>query len=161
MRFSSTLTLLTWKSQTRACMIPSPSWLMWKELRKSVGGKKKKRLLFLLISAFFGINVDICGVFFVGFVAVMCGGSVPPPVLSYHSLMVLHFTSDSSVARRGFRAAVTFISHAGVCGPRFVDDSHRLTAATSQQKSLSWILDLSAVAITAVSLANKLAKLTS
>uniref|UniRef100_A0A3B5K291 Ovochymase 2 n=1 Tax=Takifugu rubripes TaxID=31033 RepID=A0A3B5K291_TAKRU len=46
-------------------------------------------------------------------IAVLCGTSVPPPVLSYHSLMVLHFSSDSSVARQGFRAAVTFISHAG------------------------------------------------
>eukprot|EP00066_Takifugu_rubripes_P016003 XP_011605269.1 PREDICTED: zinc metalloproteinase nas-39-like [Takifugu rubripes] len=45
-------------------------------------------------------------------IAVLCGTSVPPPVLSYHSLMVLHFSSDSSVARQGFRAAVTFISHA-------------------------------------------------
>lgn len=60
-----------------------------------------------------GVNFDICVNVFVVFVAVLCGSSVPPPVLSYHSLMVLHFTSDSSVARRGFRAAVTFISHAG------------------------------------------------
>lgn len=58
-----------------------------------------------------GIKVGICVV--VVFVAVMCGGSVPPPVLSYHSLMVLHFVSDSSVARRGFHATVAFISHAG------------------------------------------------
>lgn len=127
---------------------------------EEIGRREKKNdfsfCSFLLFWTFVGFFVVV-----VGFVAVMCGGSVPPPVLSYHSLMVLHFTSDSSVARRGFRAAVTFISHAGVCGPRFVEDAHRLTAATSQQKSLSWILDLSAVAITAVSLANKLAKLTS
>lgn len=91
--------------------------------------------------------------FVVVFVAVMCGGSVPPPVLSYHSLMVLHFTSDSSVARQGFHASVTFISHAGAWA-MFVKDSLRLTVAISQQKSLSWSLDLSAVAITAVSLAD-------
>ncbi|XP_069571306.1 ovochymase-2 [Brachyistius frenatus] len=46
--------------------------------------------------------------------AVLCGGGggVPPPVLSYHSVMVLRFTSDSSVTRRGFRAALTFVSAA-------------------------------------------------
>ncbi|XP_072241437.1 ovochymase-2 [Leuresthes tenuis] len=42
-------------------------------------------------------------------IALLCGGSVPPPVLSYSSLMVLQFTSDSSVTQRGFRAALTFI----------------------------------------------------
>lgn len=87
------------------------------------------------------------------FVAVMCGSSVPPPVLSYHSLMVLHFLSDSSVARRGFHAAVVFISRAGVWVMVF-RNPHRLTVATSQQKSLRFSFDLSAVAITAVSVAN-------
>ncbi|XP_014264827.2 ovochymase-2 isoform X3 [Maylandia zebra] len=43
-------------------------------------------------------------------IALLCGGSIPPPVLSYHSTMVLRFTSDSSIARRGFRATLTFIS---------------------------------------------------
>ncbi|XP_029379594.1 ovochymase-2 isoform X2 [Echeneis naucrates] len=44
-------------------------------------------------------------------IAVLCGGGVPPPVLSYHSVMVLQFTSDSSITHRGFRAALSFISH--------------------------------------------------
>lgn len=75
------------------------------ELRKSVGVRTKSFLCVLFSTS--GVNV------FVVFVAVMCGGGIPPPVLSYYSLMVLHFMSDSSVARRGFRAAVTFISRAG------------------------------------------------
>ncbi|KAM9351926.1 serine protease 33 [Symphorus nematophorus] len=44
-------------------------------------------------------------------IAVLCGGSVPPPVLSYHSVMVLQFISDSSITHRGFSATLTFISH--------------------------------------------------
>ncbi|XP_073327978.1 ovochymase-2 [Pagrus major] len=44
-------------------------------------------------------------------IAVLCGGSVPPPVLSYRSAMVLQFTSDSSITHRGFSATLTFISH--------------------------------------------------
>ncbi|XP_015250932.1 PREDICTED: ovochymase-1 [Cyprinodon variegatus] len=42
-------------------------------------------------------------------IAVLCGGSVPPAVLSFSSVMLLHFTSDSSIPHRGFRAALTFI----------------------------------------------------
>ncbi|XP_068168161.1 ovochymase-2 [Antennarius striatus] len=45
-------------------------------------------------------------------IAVLCGGSVTPHVLSYHNLMVLRFTSDNSITHRGFSAALTFISHA-------------------------------------------------
>ncbi|XP_047451814.1 ovochymase-2 [Mugil cephalus] len=45
-------------------------------------------------------------------IAVLCGGTVPPPVLSYHNVMVLQFTSDGSIAHRGFRATLTFISAA-------------------------------------------------
>ncbi|XP_071362713.1 ovochymase-2 isoform X2 [Trachinotus anak] len=45
-------------------------------------------------------------------IAVLCGSSVPPPVLSYRSVMVLQFVSDSSITHRGFRAALTFISRA-------------------------------------------------
>ncbi|KAM7396263.1 hypothetical protein PAMP_019320 [Pampus punctatissimus] len=44
-------------------------------------------------------------------IVVLCGHSIPPPVLSYHSVMVLQFTSDSSITHRGFRATLTFISH--------------------------------------------------
>lgn len=43
----------------------------------------------------------------------LCGGSLPPPVLSYHSIMVLLFASDGSIAHRGFRASLTFISRTG------------------------------------------------
>uniref|UniRef100_A0A668SAY1 Ovochymase 2 n=1 Tax=Oreochromis aureus TaxID=47969 RepID=A0A668SAY1_OREAU len=42
-------------------------------------------------------------------IALLCGGSIPPPVLSYNSTMVLQFTSDSSITHRGFRATLTFI----------------------------------------------------
>uniref|UniRef100_A0A3Q1JBF0 Uncharacterized protein n=1 Tax=Anabas testudineus TaxID=64144 RepID=A0A3Q1JBF0_ANATE len=45
--------------------------------------------------------------------ALLCGGSVPPAVLSYHNIMVLQFTSDASITHRGFRATLTFISHTG------------------------------------------------
>ncbi|XP_030588079.1 ovochymase-2 [Archocentrus centrarchus] len=45
-------------------------------------------------------------------IALLCGGSIPPPVLSYSSIMVLQFTSDSSITHRGFRATLTFISTA-------------------------------------------------
>ncbi|KAM9753387.1 LOW QUALITY PROTEIN: ovochymase-2 [Menidia menidia] len=43
-------------------------------------------------------------------IALLCGGAPPPPVLSYGSLMVLRFSSDGSVAHRGFRAALTFVA---------------------------------------------------
>ncbi|TDH09242.1 hypothetical protein EPR50_G00084730 [Perca flavescens] len=43
-------------------------------------------------------------------IVVLCGGSIPPSVLSYHSVMVLQFSSDSSITRRGFSATLTFIS---------------------------------------------------
>ncbi|XP_070827904.1 ovochymase-2 [Chaetodon trifascialis] len=74
-------------------------------------------------------------------IAVLCGGSVPPPVLSYHSVMVLQFTSDSSVTHRGFSATLTFISHtdlhdqatAGAESRRDQDDDHRDDMAAKQQ----------------------------
>ncbi|XP_051238815.1 ovochymase-2 isoform X1 [Dicentrarchus labrax] len=44
-------------------------------------------------------------------IVVLCGGSVPPPVLSYDSVMVLQFKSDSSITHRGFSATLDFISH--------------------------------------------------
>ncbi|XP_034542175.1 ovochymase-2 [Notolabrus celidotus] len=50
-------------------------------------------------------------------IVVLCGGSIPPPVLSYSSVMVLQFESDSSVTHRGFRATLTFISHTDLHHP--------------------------------------------
>ncbi|XP_026167488.1 ovochymase-2 [Mastacembelus armatus] len=50
-------------------------------------------------------------------IAVLCGASIPPPVLSYHSVMVLQFTSDSSITHRGFRATLTFISREDLHNP--------------------------------------------
>ncbi|KAF7649891.1 hypothetical protein LDENG_00134410 [Lucifuga dentata] len=44
-------------------------------------------------------------------IAVLCGGGLPPPVLSFNSVMVLQFISDHSITHRGFSAALTFISH--------------------------------------------------
>ncbi|CAB1322843.1 unnamed protein product, partial [Coregonus sp. 'balchen'] len=43
-------------------------------------------------------------------IAVLCGRNVPPPILSYDNVMVLQFTSDSTVTYRGFHATVSFIS---------------------------------------------------
>ncbi|XP_062245630.1 ovochymase-2 [Platichthys flesus] len=45
-------------------------------------------------------------------IAVLCGRTVPPPVLSFHNVMVLQFSSDSSITHRGFRATLSFISRA-------------------------------------------------
>uniref|UniRef100_A0A3B3QTG6 Ovochymase 2 n=1 Tax=Paramormyrops kingsleyae TaxID=1676925 RepID=A0A3B3QTG6_9TELE len=45
-------------------------------------------------------------------IAVLCGGTRPPPVLSYENLMVLQFHSDGSVQHRGFQARVSFINPA-------------------------------------------------
>uniref|UniRef100_A0A3B5QX42 Ovochymase 2 n=1 Tax=Xiphophorus maculatus TaxID=8083 RepID=A0A3B5QX42_XIPMA len=47
-------------------------------------------------------------------IAVLCGGSIPTPVLSFSSIMVLHFTSDSRITHRGFSAGLTFIRKEGV-----------------------------------------------
>lgn len=86
---------------------------------------------------------------FVIFVAVLCGGGIPPPVLSYYSLMVLRFTSDSSVARRGFRAAVTFISHAGAYSTfvklELVNDSRTLKVTVGKYKFRSFAMAKPAV----------------
>uniref|UniRef100_A0AAY4C2K6 Granzyme M n=1 Tax=Denticeps clupeoides TaxID=299321 RepID=A0AAY4C2K6_9TELE len=53
-------------------------------------------------------------------IVVLCGGGLPPPVLSYSSVMVLRFTSDSSLAGRGFRATFSFISENGELGIKTV-----------------------------------------
>ncbi|XP_034143935.1 ovochymase-2 isoform X3 [Esox lucius] len=45
-------------------------------------------------------------------IAKLCGRTVPPPVLSYDNVMVLQFSSDSTVTFRGFHATVSFISKA-------------------------------------------------
>ncbi|KAJ0069180.1 hypothetical protein NL108_003099, partial [Boleophthalmus pectinirostris] len=47
-------------------------------------------------------------------IAVLCGTSLPPPVISYHSVMVLQFTSDNSVTHRGFSASIEFIHQSGL-----------------------------------------------
>ncbi|XP_063052449.1 ovochymase-2 [Engraulis encrasicolus] len=43
-------------------------------------------------------------------IVVLCGSHLPPPVLSYDSVMVIRFSSDNSVTARGFHATPTFIS---------------------------------------------------
>ncbi|KAL0968559.1 hypothetical protein UPYG_G00268460 [Umbra pygmaea] len=43
-------------------------------------------------------------------IALLCGKTEPPPVLSYDNVMVLRFRSDSTLAFRGFHATVSFIS---------------------------------------------------
>ncbi|KAM8861014.1 ovochymase-2 [Synchiropus picturatus] len=43
-------------------------------------------------------------------IAVLCGRSLPPDVLSHQDVMVLLFSSDSSVSHRGFRGLISYIS---------------------------------------------------
>ncbi|KAG5839829.1 hypothetical protein ANANG_G00209200 [Anguilla anguilla] len=43
-------------------------------------------------------------------IAVLCGGGLPPPLLSYERVLALRFTSDGTVSHRGFRATVSFVS---------------------------------------------------
>ncbi|KAM3870233.1 ovochymase-2 [Diretmus argenteus] len=53
-------------------------------------------------------------------IVVLCGSSLPPPVLSYDDVMVLLFTSDSTITHRGFHATTAFISRTvdlGLGGP--------------------------------------------
>ncbi|CAK6969951.1 ovochymase-2 [Scomber scombrus] len=79
--------------------------------------------------------------------AVLCGGSVPPPVLSYHNIMVLQFSSDSSITHRGFRATLAFISHTdlhdhdrrGVEGQRDGRRRHRDDLTTNQEHVPSYV----------------------
>lgn len=109
--FSLALLILTWKSQTPACTIPSLSWETLKEPRRLVGKDESLHPFILLeMNAEWRIRfpfVLLCA-------AVLCGGGLPPPVLSYHSVMVLQFASDSTIAHRGFSATLAFISHTGV-----------------------------------------------
>ncbi|XP_067090331.1 ovochymase-2 [Osmerus mordax] len=44
-------------------------------------------------------------------IAVLCGPGIPPSILTYDNVMVLQFSSDGSVTRRGFNATLSFISH--------------------------------------------------
>ncbi|XP_054862457.1 ovochymase-2 [Amphiprion ocellaris] len=72
-------------------------------------------------------------------IAVLCGSSVPPPVLSYSSILVLQFSSDSSVTQRGFRAALTFISHTDLHDPDRTDvDEHPDVFTVNQQHTASY-----------------------
>ncbi|XP_022539528.2 ovochymase-2 [Astyanax mexicanus] len=43
-------------------------------------------------------------------IVLLCGQSIPPPVLSFSSVMLVQFHSDSSVSGRGFTATLSFIS---------------------------------------------------
>nr|XP_023996016.1 ovochymase-2-like [Salvelinus alpinus] len=56
-------------------------------------------------------------------IAVLCGRNVPPPVLSYDNVMVLQFTSDSTVTYRGFHATVSFISKIDLLDGESEDDT--------------------------------------
>ncbi|XP_047658032.1 ovochymase-2 isoform X2 [Tachysurus fulvidraco] len=42
-------------------------------------------------------------------IVVLCGQSIPPPVLSFGRVMVVHFLTDNSVTARGFRANLSVI----------------------------------------------------
>ncbi|KAK6317965.1 hypothetical protein J4Q44_G00112560 [Coregonus suidteri] len=56
-------------------------------------------------------------------IAVLCGRNVPPPILSYDNVMVLQFTSDSTVTYRGFHATVSFISKIDLLDGESEDDT--------------------------------------
>ncbi|XP_044050792.1 ovochymase-2 isoform X2 [Siniperca chuatsi] len=76
-------------------------------------------------------------------IVVLCGGSIPPPVLSYHSVMVLQFTSDSSITQRGFSASLTFISHTDLhdqdtAGVKHLRD-HQDDLASNQRHITSYV----------------------
>ncbi|KAK3535608.1 hypothetical protein QTP70_017801, partial [Hemibagrus guttatus] len=43
-------------------------------------------------------------------IVVLCGQSIPPPVLSFGRVMVVHFVTDNSVSARGFSANLSVIS---------------------------------------------------
>ena len=46
-------------------------------------------------------------------VAKLCGSSIPPPITSSHSSMIVRFTSDESVTATGF--SVKYTTLAGKC----------------------------------------------
>ncbi|KAJ3611231.1 hypothetical protein NHX12_021247, partial [Muraenolepis orangiensis] len=50
-----------------------------------------------------------------------CGSTLPHPVTSYSSALVLNFVSDSSVPKRGFRA--TYVASTSSCGGNLVMES--------------------------------------
>ncbi|XP_076878260.1 ovochymase-2 isoform X2 [Brachyhypopomus gauderio] len=52
-------------------------------------------------------------------IVVVCGHSLPPPVLSYGRVMSVQFRSDGSVSARGFNATLSFIS-----AKDLLDDQH-------------------------------------
>ncbi|KAE8295831.1 Ovochymase-2 [Larimichthys crocea] len=70
-------------------------------------------------------------------IAVLCGRSVPPPVLSYNSVMVLRFTSDSSITHRGFSATLTFISRTDLHDPNTTDVKSRRDGMRDHQDDLT------------------------
>ncbi|KAM4618540.1 ovochymase-2 [Polymixia lowei] len=67
-------------------------------------------------------------------IAVLCGSSLPPPVLSHASVMMLLFTSDSSVTRRGFHATPAFISHADLREQEITDTEEKTDGHRDRQR---------------------------
>ncbi|XP_016415460.1 ovochymase-2-like [Sinocyclocheilus rhinocerous] len=43
-------------------------------------------------------------------IVVVCGGSIPPAVLSYGRIMLLQFSTDNTISAHGFNASFSFIS---------------------------------------------------
>uniref|UniRef100_A0A8D0ATW4 Ovochymase 2 n=1 Tax=Sander lucioperca TaxID=283035 RepID=A0A8D0ATW4_SANLU len=79
-------------------------------------------------------------------IVVLCGGSIPPSVLSYHSVMVLQFSSDSSITHRGFSATLSFIGRTelhdqdtGVESQREGLRDHQDVLATNQRHVTSYV----------------------
>ncbi|XP_059392450.1 ovochymase-2-like isoform X1 [Carassius carassius] len=42
-------------------------------------------------------------------IVVVCGASIPPAVLSYGGIMLLHFSTDNTISARGFNTSFSFI----------------------------------------------------
>nr|XP_015193557.1 PREDICTED: ovochymase-2 isoform X1 [Lepisosteus oculatus] len=58
-------------------------------------------------------------------IAILCGTTMPPPVLSYENVMVVQFATDDSNSYRGFRATLSFIN---------VKDLHEGSLSESEEK---------------------------
>ncbi|XP_051545699.1 ovochymase-2-like [Myxocyprinus asiaticus] len=61
-------------------------------------------------------------------IVVVCGRSLPPAVLSYGHVMILQFSTDSSVSARGFNASVSFISKKDLRETAYEDQGEELEA---------------------------------
>ncbi|XP_042608841.1 ovochymase-2 isoform X2 [Cyprinus carpio] len=64
----------------------------------------------ILHCAIMGNVVFKCSALSILCFVVVCGVSIPPPVLSYGRIMLLQFSTDNTISARGFNASFFFIS---------------------------------------------------